>query len=52
MALMRTLFLESQMPRGSAGKRSVPGWAAWRQAAVGLWAIGGAVPDRHSAAMW
>jgi hypothetical protein len=51
MVLIRTLFLESQTPRGSAGRRSVPGWAVWRQAAVGLWASGGAAPDRHSAAM-
>jgi hypothetical protein len=51
MVLIRTLFLESQVPRVNAGRRSVPGRPAWRQAAVGLWAIGSAVPDRHSAAM-
>src|SRR4029077_8475504 len=37
MVLIRTPFLESQMRRDSAGRRSVPGSAAWRQAAVGLW---------------
>jgi hypothetical protein len=34
MVLIRTLFLESPMPRVGAGRRSVPGRAAWRQAAV------------------
>jgi hypothetical protein len=34
MVLIRTLFLYPQMPRVSAGRRIVPGRAAWRQAAV------------------
>jgi hypothetical protein len=34
MVLIRTLFLESRMPGVGASRRIVPGWAAWRQAAV------------------
>jgi hypothetical protein len=34
MALIRTLFLDRKVPRGGAGRQSVPGRAAWRQAVV------------------